>query len=144
MDKAKEYFDLAISENYKNPDNYFNLGNVLLNQGKFENAHANFNEAIERDKSNAKFHHAKGLAFQAEAEHINRNCDPSPEAEEIEVSLISQAIAAFNEALKYSKTFISSMFHLGLMYRRTQRFHEALTQFSNVQNYLADDKTIYI
>ena len=36
------------------------------------------------------------------------------------------------------------MFHLGLMYRRTEKFHEALQQFTKVQELLPNDKTIYI
>ena len=92
MDKARENFDLAIRENRENPDNYFNLGNVLLNQGNFEEAHEKFDTAIFYDKKNAKFYHAKGLAYQAQAEHISRHEDPSPENEEREESLINEAI----------------------------------------------------
>jgi tetratricopeptide (TPR) repeat protein len=36
------------------------------------------------------------------------------------------------------------MFHLGLMYRRTSKFHEALYYFSKVQEKLEKDKTVYI
>lgn len=46
-----------------------------------------------------------------------------PEQDE---ELVQLAIEMFNKALEYCETFISSMFHLGLMYRRTSRFHEAL------------------
>jgi len=47
--------------------------------------------------------------------------------------LVNLAIIYFSKALDYCDTFISSMFHLGLMYRRTNRFHDALYQFSKVQ-----------
>ena len=92
MTEAKTFFDLAIAENRSNPDNYFNLGNVLLNQGDFPAAHMNFDIAIDKDRSNAKFYHAKGLAYQAEAEYINRNEDPSDETEKEELELIHKAI----------------------------------------------------
>ena len=36
------------------------------------------------------------------------------------------------------------MFHQGLMFRRTNRFHEALAQFSKVEELLSGDKTVYI
>lgn len=46
-----------------NPDNYFNRGNVYLNRSDFVNAHRDFDQAIQLDDNNAKFYHAKGLAF---------------------------------------------------------------------------------
>jgi tetratricopeptide (TPR) repeat protein len=57
---------------------------------------------------------------------------------------VKRAIEQFQLALDHCETFISSMFHLGLMYRRTLRFHEALYQFSKVQEQLSKDKTVYI
>ena len=50
-----------------------------------------------------------------------KNYDPREDEE-----IIEQAISYFQRALEHCDTFISSMFHLGLMYRRTNRFHEAL------------------
>ena len=43
-----------------------------LNEESFDLAHADFDKAIEREDRNAKFYHAKGLAYQAEAEKIAR------------------------------------------------------------------------
>ena len=58
--------------------------------------------------------------------------------------MINQAIAYFGQALHFSPEFISPMFHQGLMFRRTNRFHEALSQFSKVEELLSGDKTVYI
>ena len=58
--------------------------------------------------------------------------------------MINQAIAFFGLALQYSPEFISPMFHQGLMFRRTNRFHDALKQFSKVEELLPGDKTAYI
>lgn len=45
---------------------------------------------------------------------------------------VQNAIDSFKMALEHCETFISSMFHLGLMYRRTSMFHDALHYFSKV------------
>lgn len=50
----------------------------------------------------------------------------------------------YNKSLELSENFISSRFHLGLMYHRTNKFHQALKCFSNVLQRLPDDKTVYI
>ena len=136
MRYAEENFEKAINEMPNNPDNYFNMGNVHLNRESFDEAHQFFDKAISIDSKNAKFYHAKGLAFQAQAEFIERNHQDTPEVERETNELTALAIDQFETALKYSKTFISSMFHLGLMFKKTHRFKEALIQFSNVQNYL--------
>ena len=141
MARALEEYQKAIEYNDSNADNYFNRGNVRLNEENFELAHQDFEAAIEREDRNAKFYHAKGLAFQAEAEKIARS--PEPDFE-LEADKINSAIIFFQSSLQYCNTFISSMFHLGLMYRRTEKFHEALQQFTKVQELLPNDKTIYI
>ena len=123
MVRALEEYEKAIQYNDINADNYFNRGNVRLNEENFDLAHEDFEAAIEREDRNAKFYHAKGLAFQAEAEKIARSEEPDAERE---AGLINQAIDFFQYSLQYCSTFISSMFHLGLMYRRTERFHDAL------------------
>jgi tetratricopeptide (TPR) repeat protein len=69
-DAARDKYNEAIMCNPENADNYFNRGNVSLNQNLFEEALEDFDRAIARDEKNAKFYHAKGLAFQAMAEHI--------------------------------------------------------------------------
>lgn len=99
MAEARDNFDKAIGWNTENPDNYFNLGNVLLNDEKFADAHENFDTAISKDSKNAKFYHAKGLAYQAEAEYINKMENPSEETERMEEYNINLAIEQFNLAL---------------------------------------------
>ena len=134
MDGAEKQFQDAINLNPQNADNYFNLGNVHLSleEPNFNEAHENFDESIKLDKGNAKMYHAKGLAFQAQSEYMSlkdhgKFYDPGEDD-----NLVEQAIEYFSKALEHCDTFISSMFHLGLMFRRTNRFHEALYQFSKV------------
>ena len=141
MERALEEYEKAIKYNDMNADNYFNRGNVRLNEENFDLAHMDFEAAIEREDRNAKFYHAKGLAYQAEAEKIARQPEPDTE---LEADKINQAITFFQYSLQYCSTFISSMFHLGLMYRRTEKFHEALQEFTKVKELLPQDKTIYI
>lgn len=140
MERALEEYGKAIALNPENADNYFNRGNVKLNQEEFDAAHEDFQQAIAHEGKNAKFYHAKGLAYQAEAEQIAREGGDAFREKE----LVNQAILFFQLALTHCATFISSMFHLGLMYRRTERFHEALQEFSKVEQLLENDKTIYI
>ena len=123
MVSALDAYEQAIRCNATNADNYFNRGNVRLNEENFELAHKDFETAIELENQNAKFYHAKGLAFQAEAELEVRHAEPD---HEIEAEKINEAIYFFQRSLQFCSTFISSMFHLGLMYRRTEKFHEAL------------------
>ena len=141
MERALYEYEAAIELNPSNADNYFNRGNVKLNQELFNEAHSDFENAIQREERNAKFYHAKGLAYQAEAELEARKPEPDLENEQ---DKIQRAIIFFKYSLEYCSTFISSMFHLGLMYRRTEQFHDALQQFSKVQELLPNDKTIYI
>lgn len=60
------------------------------------------------DPGNAKLFHAKGLAFQCEAEKLAlqeiRNFG-------VEDELVSHAIALFGQALVCDESFIASMFH---------------------------------
>ena len=63
MHEAKRDYDAAIKLHDSNADNYFNRGNVFLNQSQFEEAHDDFDRAIDLENTNAKFYHAKGLAF---------------------------------------------------------------------------------
>lgn len=55
-----------------------------------------------------------------------------------------QAITMYKEALSIQEDFVSSRFHLGLMYHRINNFHEALKCFSKVLINIKDDKTVYI
>ena len=90
--RALEEYQTAIGHNDANADNYFNRGNVRLNEENFELAHADFEAAIAREDRNAKFYHAKGLAYQAEAEKIAR--EPEPDRD-LEAAKINNAIYYF-------------------------------------------------
>jgi len=75
------------------------------------------------DPSNAKLFHAKGLAFQSEAEKL---AQLETRDFSLEDELVNHAIALFGQALVCDDTFVSSMFHQGLMFRRVNNFSEAL------------------
>jgi len=68
MEAAIQAYDDAIKNNPNNSVHYFNRGNVHLNQSNFEWAIEDFENALERDSSNPKFYHAKGLTFQTAAD----------------------------------------------------------------------------
>lgn len=58
---------------------------------------------------------------------------------------VEKAIEMYKKALSLQDNFVSSRFHLGLMYHRTNKFHKALKCFTNVLDpYYPDDKTVYI
>lgn len=57
---------------------------------------------------------------------------------------VNCAINFFQNAIVFNSTFAASMFHLGLMYRQIERFHEALQQFTKVQELLPNDVSNYI
>jgi tetratricopeptide (TPR) repeat protein len=113
--EALEDFKNAIKFDPNDPTIIFNRGNVYLNwQDKrlFEEAHADYDRAIEIDPGNAKLYHAKGLAFEGEAEELKaQGADPSERNQ--------RAIEMYQKALKLQENFISSRFHLGLMYHKT-------------------------
>ena len=96
MDNALGQYELAIGKNGMNADNYFNRGNVKLNQELFDEAHADFERAIQIEERNAKFYHAKGLAYQAEAELEARKSDPDLDLEQ---EKIQSAIMFFEYSL---------------------------------------------
>lgn len=68
MTDAEECYNKAIELNPDNAENYFNRGNVKLNNAQYDEAHDDFDRAIALDPENAKLYHAKGLAFQAASE----------------------------------------------------------------------------
>ena len=162
MDAALSDYGQAIDLNETNADNYFNRGNVYLYQAgqhklsidgkdyedekkkelrekEFMRAHQDFDYAIELDPTNAKLYHAKGLVFQEQSEALT-----APEDFEEKTEYIREAIIQFSKALDCCDTFISSMFHKGLMYRRISEYTAALELFSRVLELLPGDETVYI
>ena len=121
LDDAKKDFDQAIELDPNDPTIIFNRGNVYLNWdtdgmggGKqYEKAIADYDHAISIAPNNAKLWHAKGLAYESKAEDIyNKTGIQNPE-------LNALAIEMYEQALKLQENFISSRFHLGLMYHKT-------------------------
>lgn len=85
-------------------------------------------------------HHAKGLAYQSEAELATREGRDV----QLEEELVMKAIYHYEQALINEESFVSSMFHLGLMQRRTANFTGALQMFTKVQEKLPQDKSVYV
>ena len=63
---------------------------------------------------------------------------------ELEEMKTNQAIAFYGMALEKCDTFISPMFHQGLMFHKTKRYHEALKRFTEVEGLLPGDTSVYI
>ena len=87
--------------------------------------------ALEIAPTNAKLWHSKGLAFQGQAEGGDE-------------SYINKAIEMYRQAIQLQEGFVSSRFHLGLMYHKLKRYIEAIKCFSRVIDRIKDDKTVYI
>ena len=60
------------------------------------------------------------------------------------MDLNQKAINGYKEALSVQEDFVSSRFHLGLIYHRINNFNEALKCFSKVLINIKDDKTVFI
>jgi len=70
-DLAEEDYKLAmLAVNNSNAENFFNYGNVHLNKNEFTEAHEKFDDAIRLDGTSAKLYHAKGLAYQCQADEL--------------------------------------------------------------------------
>ena len=62
----------------------------------------------------------------------------------LDKGLLGKAIEMYMQALALSENFISSRFHLGLMYHKINDFQKSLKCFSNVLEKLPEDKTVFI
>lgn len=104
----------------------------------FESAHQDYDRAISLAPHNSKLWHAKGLAFESQADEIHH------QTQTYDDELMQLAIDMFSEAIRLQENFISSRFHLGLMFHKTKKYQEALKQFSKVLSNIPNDKTVYI
>lgn len=68
-DAIKDFDDAIEAVDGSNAEFFFNRGNVYLNLMDYQQACRDYDRAIEVNASEAKYHHAKGLAFQTEAEN---------------------------------------------------------------------------
>ena len=110
--------------------------------GKFREAHEDFDSALQLKPTEAKYYHAKGLTYQSEAEQFAKTAEDRDIT--IEDNYVECAIEKYRQSLVYDENFLSSMFHLGLMFRKTHKFSEAIKMFSDVETKLPNDKTVYI
>ena len=96
--------------------------------------------------------HAKGLTYQGKAEQLKHQMSEIKEPSHLDkenylqyyMDLNQKAINGYKEALSVQEDFVSSRFHLGLIYHRINNFNEALKCFSKVLINIKDDKTVYI
>ena len=71
-------FGKAIQLEPHDPNCFYNRGNVYLNQNSFALARIDFDSAIRIQSTNPKFYHAKGLAYEAEAIHLEAKMLANP------------------------------------------------------------------
>lgn len=163
LEEAAADFEMAIEKDPNDSTIYFNLGNVYLNWkkpiikngvevDKFDEAILRYDMALDIKKDNVKVLHAKGLTYQGKAELFKERMSEKKEVSHQEkerdlqmyMDLNQLAINGYKEALSVQEDFVSSRFHLGLIYHRINNFHEALKCFSKVLINIKDDKTVYI
>ena len=118
----------AIELNSDEPVFYFNRGNVHYDLNMYDEAHNDYDTAIEIEPKNPRYWHSKGLAYQKTEQ---------PE-------LVEMAIKMYKQALTLDKKYFGSRFHLGMMYHQNKQFHEALAAYSEVLKNYNNDKEIYI
>ena len=75
---ALQDFERALERNPNDPNVLFNRGNVYLHLSKFDEARQDFEQAISIEPTNAKYYHAKGLAFEAQAIYIENTLLANP------------------------------------------------------------------
>jgi tetratricopeptide (TPR) repeat protein len=113
-------FDEAEALDPLDPTIYFNRGNAHLNgestkDDRFKLAHDDYSKALSLDPFNAKIWHSKGLAYQSEADHRQKANNGA-----LDKANIDHAIEMFKKALEIQENFVSSRYHLGLMYHKKQ------------------------
>jgi len=97
-----------------------------------------FNLALEKDDTNPKFYHAKGLTFMAAADKLYKQID-----KEKKIDLMKQAIEQFGYAQDCNKSFVSAIFYQAKMFRRIGEYESAMSQFTKVQEMTPADKNVY-
>lgn len=66
MSLALEDFDRALELNTAgDPTIFFNRGNALLSENRFEEAIDDYEKAAKIAPQNPKYHHAKGIAYES-------------------------------------------------------------------------------
>lgn len=65
--KALDDFSKALQLDDRDPNIYYNRGNVLIGMNRFEEAREDLDAAIRIQPSRPKYYHAKGLSFEAQA-----------------------------------------------------------------------------
>lgn len=63
IEKSLESYHKALKINPKSAATYFNLGNVYLNEGKYELAEYAYNRAIDIDPNSHIYYMNKGVAL---------------------------------------------------------------------------------
>ncbi|KAF4653777.1 hypothetical protein FOZ61_008696 [Perkinsus olseni] len=106
-DKALEDYTASLRLNPHEDNTYFNRGNTYCLLDEYEKAIEDYDKAMAIDPKNAEYSHYKGLAH----ENAGRT---------------EEAIESFQLVLEKDDTYLAAELHLGMMYRRSRKFEDAL------------------
>jgi tetratricopeptide (TPR) repeat protein len=112
IDEALENFSEALELNtIGDPTIYFNRGNAYLSENKFEEALDDFERASKIAPQNPKYHHAKGITYEALSAKVEKEFGKfkrfDHEKLSIEMRFASELVAYLREDfLKYSNQAI--------------------------------------
>lgn len=114
-----------FTENGKNPEACFYLGEIYLIQKEFRKAMEFYNLAIEGDSSNSRAYKGRGkLKAQMEDFH--------------------GSVEDFNSAIKYNPKYADAYFNRGLSHYNLKDYNAAITDFSKVISINGKDYQAYV
>ena len=82
MDAFAQAISIGDQNRERDPNVYYNRGNVYLNMNQFFEARNDFDSAISIQSTNPKFYHAKGLAYETEARMLEQELKSQPPEED--------------------------------------------------------------
>jgi len=117
---------LAQTKNLKpTAQSYFLEGNLLFNQGKYQEAIIKFKKALELDPQMAQAYYNIGVVYQQQGS-----------------TYYNLAIKWYKEALKKNNKLIHSYYNLGVIYFDLGDYQAALKQFEIARQLSPQDKSI--
>ncbi len=154
----------AIKYNSDNLEAYLNLGLAYYRQGKYEQAIAQFQEIIPRDRKDYRAYYNRGLAYLALNDYQPAITDfqtallQSPDFNTESKSLIyndlalaylmlgedKQAILHFTQAIKSDTTSYNAYYNRGCAYHRQGKYQAAIIDFSQAVQLKSDFTQAYV
>ena len=121
IDQILKHYEeaLRIFPDYAEAHN--NLGNLLMNQNKLEEAIDQFREAIKNMPENASFHNNLGTAFGRQGK-------------------VAEAMGEFEEAIKHDPTYVEARVNLANAFLAAGRVEEAIAQLNEALRLKPDFK----